>query len=195
MKIALLGGTFNPVHNGHIQLADKVRTLLEYDKILFVPSFIPAHKEISGSIPAEERLYMLKLAISKIPWADYSDCEIVRKGVSYTYETLQYIKDFYSLTEKPGLIIGDDLAAGFFSWRNPQRILKLADLIVAHRLYEDEVDLGFPHRYIDNDIYELSSSQIRRLIESGTDPEGSLPKDVFNYIKERDFYYDHTRGD
>ncbi len=192
MKIALLGGTFNPVHNGHILLADKVRTMLGYDKILFVPSFIPAHKEISGSIPAEERLYMLTLAISKIPWADFSDCEIVRKGISYTYETLQYIKDFYSLTEKPGLIIGDDLVEGFSSWRNPQCILELADLIVAHRLYENEMDLDFPHQYINNDIYELSSSQIRRLIESGTDTEGFLPKDVFDYLTERDFYHDHT---
>lgn len=135
---------------------------------------------------------MLKLAISKISWADYSDCEIVRKGVSYTYETLQYIKDFYSLKEKPGLIIGDDLAEGFTSWKNPQRIFQSADLIIAHRLYTYEVDFAFPHQYINNEIYELSSSQIRQLIESGTDIEGTLPKDVFDYITERDYYSGHT---
>lgn len=192
MKIALLGGTFNPVHNGHILLADKVRTVLGYEKILFIPSFIPAHKEISHFVPAEERLHMLKLAISNIPWADYSDCEIVRKGISYTYETLQHIIKLYTLTEKPGLIIGDDLAESFNSWRNPRLILDMADLIVAHRLYKEELDLDFPHRYINNNIYNISSSQIRKIIESGKNTEGTIPEVVLDYIRVKDFYRDKT---
>jgi nicotinate-nucleotide adenylyltransferase len=192
MKIALLGGTFNPVHNGHIVLGEIVKNSFNYDKIIFVPSYIPAHKEVSGSIGADERLHMLKLAIRDLEWADYSDCEIQRKGISYTYDTLRYMKEYYHLPQKPGLIIGDDLAGSFNSWRNPQLILEMADLIIAHRLHEEEVFLNFPHKYINNPIYTLSSSQIRSLLQSGEDIDGVLPEAVAKYILERDLYREQT---
>lgn len=192
MRIALLGGTFNPVHNGHILLGEIVKKTLDYDRILFVPSFLPAHKEVSGSIDAIERLHMLKLAIEDLDWADYSDCEIKREGISYTYDTLRYINKYYSLTKKPGLIIGDDLAGNFYSWRNPQLILEQADLIIAHRLYENKLNLEFPHTYINNDLYALSSSEIRVLVQSGKEIQGILPEAVADYILERDFYHEQT---
>jgi len=193
MKIALLGGTFNPVHNGHLLLGKIVKDKFNYDKIVFVPSYIPAHKEVSGAIKAEERLHMLKLAIEDLEWADYSDCEILRKGISYTFDTLRYMKEYYDLSEKPGLIIGDDLAESFHSWRNPQIILELADLIVAHRLYEHKVILDFPHKYIDNAIYTLSSSEIRNLLHSGTDVTGIIPEAVAEYISDRELYSEQIR--
>lgn len=188
MKIALLGGTFNPIHLGHIHLADKVRTQFKYDKIIFIPSYIPAHKSINIDIKPEERLEMLRLAIGKISWASYSDCEISRQGISYTVDTLKYITEQYKITGKPGLIIGDDLASSFNSWRNPDSILNMANLIVAHRLYADEILLLFQHTYINNDIYSLSSSDIRFKSENGEDISSYIPEEVLAYIRNKGLY-------
>ncbi|MBI9098180.1 MAG: nicotinate (nicotinamide) nucleotide adenylyltransferase [Spirochaetaceae bacterium] len=192
MKIALLGGTFNPIHNGHMSLASEVKNKFHYDLILFIPSYIPAHKNVSAVISAEERLHMLKLAIDNIEWADYSDCEIQRKGISYTIETLKYIEERFSLSELPGLIIGDDLARGFNSWRNPEKIISMTNIIIAHRLYTEELDLPFAHKYIDNDIFSLSSSEIREMIHSGKDISEVVPAQVADYIREREFYKNET---
>lgn len=184
MKLALLGGTFNPLHNGHLNLAEEVLKEFSYDRILFVPSYIPAHKEVSGNISAEERLHILKISLENIGWALWSDCEISRKGVSYTVDTLMYVHENYDLKGKPGLIIGDDLAEGFHNWRNTDRILEMADLIVAHRLYENEVPLDFPHRYAHNVIFPMSSSFIRNESMTGGDISSWLPFPALKYILE-----------
>jgi len=193
MKIALLGGTFNPIHNGHLRLAEQVLSIFHYDKIIFVPSYIPAHKDVSTIIQPEQRLHMLKVALKRIDWADYSDCEMKRKGVSYTVDTLKFITENYNLSGKPGLIIGDDLASGFSSWRNPQEIVDLADLIVAHRLHSDEIDLSFPHRYINNEIFTLSSSELREQSEKGRDISMYIPEKVYAFIKEKGLYLGENR--
>lgn len=188
MKLALLGGTFNPLHNGHINLANLIRREFFYDKILFVPSYIPAHKELSGDVPADERLHMLKLSLESLDWAIYSDCEIQRKGVSYTVDTLEYVKEQYDIEGKPGLVIGDDLATGFKSWRNTNRILELADLIVAHRLYTEEVSLDFPHKYAHNEIFTMSSTEIRDKLLSREDIDSVIPAPAARYIIEKGLY-------
>ncbi|MBN2656456.1 MAG: nicotinate (nicotinamide) nucleotide adenylyltransferase [Spirochaetales bacterium] len=188
MKLAMLGGTFNPLHNGHINLAMVVRKEFGYDRILFVPSYIPAHKDISGEVTAEQRLEMLRLSLVPYDWAVYSECEILRKGVSYTVETLEHIYGNYDFDGKPGLIIGDDLAENFLKWRSTDRIFEMADLIIAHRLYENRVELNFPHRYADNSIFSLSSSQLRDYIKSGIDVSSLIPLEAANYIMERKLY-------
>ncbi|MBB6479030.1 nicotinate (nicotinamide) nucleotide adenylyltransferase [Spirochaeta isovalerica] len=188
MKLTMLGGTFNPLHLGHINLAEIVREEFAYDRILFVPSFLPAHKDITGNVSADERLEMIRLSLRPYDWADYSDCEIRRKGVSYTVDTLEYIYSHYEFEGKPGLIIGDDLAENFYKWRSTERIFELADLIIAHRLYKHEISLTFPHRYADNRIFSLSSSQIRDLAQSGQDLSDLVPPEALRYIRENRLY-------
>jgi nicotinate-nucleotide adenylyltransferase len=191
MKLAMLGGTFNPPHNGHINLGEIVRREFHYDRILFVPSYNPAHKEVKGNVTAKERLEMLALSLKPYSWADYSDCEIRRRGVSYTVDTLEYLYREYKPEEKPGLIIGDDLAENFLKWRSTERIFELADLIVAHRLYKKELDLPFPHRYARNEIFSLSSSDLRQLAASGEDISSYIPFPASEFINERRFYVGH----
>lgn len=188
MRIAMLGGTFNPLHNGHLNLGDIVRKEFSYDRILYVPSYNPAHKEIEGCVSAEERLEMLSLSLEHYQWADYSECEIKRRGISYTVDTLEYIIKKYKPEGKPGLIIGDDLAENFHKWRSTNRIFQLADLIVAHRLYKEEVDLPFPHQYAQNEILNLSSSGLRELAVSGGDISAYIPSPAVQYIMERGLY-------
>jgi nicotinate-nucleotide adenylyltransferase len=137
---------------------------------------------------------MLIEALSDLEWTDFSDCEIKRKGISYTADTLEYIEENYSITGKPGLIIGDDLAVGFSSWRNPDKIVHMSDLIIAHRLSKDRIPLKFPHRYIDNDIFSLSSSEIREMVRDGLDISDYVPEKVFHYIKEKGLYIGEVKG-
>lgn len=141
MKIAVLGGSFNPLHNGHIFLAEAVLKEFDYDKIFFVPTFIPPHKEIISGVSALRRFEMTKLFCeTEKEHFIAEDCEIKRGGLSYTFDTLQYFfKKYKSETAenkiegKIGLIMGEEIAAEFNKWKNPFGICEIADLIIAPR--------------------------------------------------------------
>ena len=140
MKIAILGGTFNPLHIGHCMLADSVLCDLKYDKILFVPTNIPPHKMMNENISAEDRFLMIAAFCKSAE--NYGterfcaeDCEIKRGGVSYTCDTLQYLMEKYGdkIDGKPALIMGQETAAQFYKWKNADEIAESADLIIARR--------------------------------------------------------------
>ncbi len=141
MKIAILGGTFNPVHTGHVLLARSVCDTFGYDKILFVPSFMPPHKIVTESVSVEDRLNMLALACEEDSRFEVEKCEIERGGISYTWDTVCYIEEKYSavLEGKLGLIIGQDLSAEFSKWKNAGQLAEKTDLILSHRPNEDNV--------------------------------------------------------
>lgn len=140
MRIALLGGTFNPLHIGHCMLADSVLCDLNYDKILFVPTNIPPHKMMNENVSAEDRFLMIDAFCKSAE--NYGterfcaeDCEIKRGGVSYTCDTLQYLMEKYGdkIDGKLALIMGQETAAQFYKWKNADEIAKSADLIIARR--------------------------------------------------------------
>jgi nicotinate-nucleotide adenylyltransferase len=187
MKIAILGGTFNPPHFGHLFFANEVRQKLGYDKIVFVPSNISAHKQQDKSISTENRIEMLKLSIKNLQWADVSLCDINRGGITRTVDTIEDIKIEFSLIEKPGFIIGDDLIKGFNNWKDPDKIAELADLIVGIRDL-NEINLKYHYKSINNRIFPLSSSEIRERVLKGIDIDFLLPEDVIKYIKNNGLY-------
>ncbi len=135
MKIAVLGGTFNPIHNGHMALADSVCKELGYDKIIFVPSFIPPHKELSSSVSGKERIKMVGFACRKDKRFILETCEFKRGGVSYTYDTICYLEKKYAgvLEGKMGLIMGEDLFSGFHLWHKAKELSEKCTLILAKR--------------------------------------------------------------
>ncbi len=136
MKLAVLGGSFNPVHIGHLALADAACVELGYDKVIFVPTFEPPHKRVAHDFAsAEDRLEMLRLATKENPRFEVSDIEIARGGVSYTVDTLSELSEKYSaqLSSKIGFIMGSDLLSGFHLWHNVSRIVELSDLVLASR--------------------------------------------------------------
>ena len=196
MTIAVLGGTFNPVHLGHLNIAREVQAKLGYQKIVFVPANIPAHKKMEMDAGAENRLKMLELAIAAYPGFLVDDCELRRGGTSYTIDTVRELTRRYSLDGKPGLIIGDDLVEDFKTWRNVDRLVQRVDLIIAHRRSPANVKIPYPCRYIDNSLYPISSSQIRQKLHSGQKVAGGkgeavrdwLPPEVFDYIQRNDLY-------
>ena len=125
MRIGMFGGSFNPIHNGHIQLIKGIISELNLDKLLVVPSFLPPHKLVKSPVSPEDRIAMCKLCIDNIPKAKISDIEIKRGGKSYTYKTLQELHSIYT-TDDLFLIMGADMFLSIETWRNPEIIFKLA---------------------------------------------------------------------
>lgn len=160
MKIAVLGGSFNPIHIGHLALADEVCTSLFYDKVIFVPSLNSPHKEMNCALPAKERLKMVKLACKNDTRFIVEDCEILRGGVSYTYQTLEFLEKKYKnlLSEKLGLILGSDLFSGFHLWKNAEEISKKANLILAKRPLEN---FEFENPLLNSQNLHLSSQNFQ----------------------------------
>ena len=217
MKIAVFGGTFNPLHIGHAMLADTIISELGYDKILFVPTFITPHKKYSGNVTSDQRLEMVR-AFCQSEGSGHFDvdtCEFDRGGVSYTSDTLEFLTQKYKdkLEGKLVFVMGDEVAAEFDKWRNPEKVSALADLIIVHRypdigaieqtLYKntpsgdykgdfavkfDRDTFKYPHIYIENPMLPVSSTDIRRRISEGKSFRYLVPPAVFDYIIEKNLY-------
>jgi nicotinate-nucleotide adenylyltransferase len=167
MKFAILGGSFNPVHIGHLFLADAALTTLGYDRIILVPVHTSPFKPGAGGASPRDRLDMLAASIAADSRLAIEDCEIRREGVSFTIDTVKDIIARYRPEGKPGLILGDDLARDFHKWRNAGEIAVLADIIIGHRLSAESIPFPYPHKQLGNDILELSSGNLRDRIAGG----------------------------
>ena len=195
MRLAILGGSYNPIHIGHLMLADAVALRYEYDTIAFVPAFLSPFKDGHSGCTAEDRLAMVKLAIADNPAFYCEPCEIRRQGVSYTIDTLKFLKKKFPQCEgKIGLIIGDDLLEGFSGWREAEHIPDYADIIVENRiidryLTEQAASAGrVPHLRVDNALLPVSSSGIRAAIQEKKSWRYLVPPAVYSYIKEHKLY-------
>ncbi len=133
MKIGILGGTFDPVHNGHIYLAKKVCAKLRLDKIIFIPSYLPPHKKGIKVTSARHRFNMLKLAIQDNKKFKISDMEIKRGGRSYSVETLRRLRKKYGAKTELFFITGSDSLKEFDKWKNLDEIIRLCKFVIAER--------------------------------------------------------------
>lgn len=187
MRLLVLGGSFNPIHIGHLMLAEEVAAEFGYDRVLIVPSFLPPHKALAGDPGPEARLGMALAATGGDDRFLVDACEIERGGLSYTLDTLEHVMASYPLQGKPGLVIGDDLASGFGAWRDPDGICERADLVIARR---GGVPSGvpYPHRLAHNMILPVSSTDIRARIASGRPWRRLVPDATALYIEERELY-------
>jgi len=195
MRLAVLGGSYNPIHIGHLMLADAVSLRYGYDTIAFVPAFLSPFKDGHSGCTAEDRLAMVKLAIADNPAFYCEPCEIERQGVSYTIDTLKFLKGKHPQCEgKIGLIIGDDLLEGFGNWYEAERIPDYADIIVGNRIVDrysaeqTHTAGGLPHLRVDNALLPVSSSGIRAAIKEKKSWRYLVPSAVYSYIKEHKLY-------
>ncbi len=188
--IAVFGGTFNPIHNGHVEIAQSVAALPSVVKLLIIPTFKPPHKNIGFLASGEDRINMCKIALSHIEKAEVSDIELARGGSSYTYDTLCELKEKYS--EKVALCVGGDMITTFHKWYRAEDILKMARIIAYRRSGIDNTQfdesvlmlrqMGGEVTVIDAEISDISSSMVR---------EGNyalVPEKVLEYIKENGLY-------
>jgi nicotinate-nucleotide adenylyltransferase len=131
--LGILGGSFNPVHNGHLAIARQTRNLIGLDQILFVPAGDPPHKSTGTLAPAKDRYEMLRLAIASDPTFAVSDVEIKRPGKSYTLDTIQTLRQQYSTSTRLFFLIGLDAFLDFPTWREPATLLTLCSFVVISR--------------------------------------------------------------
>ena len=188
MRAVILGGTFNPVHFGHLFIAETVREELGYEKVILVPANKPVHKDDTPVLDPAHRLAMLALAVEGNPHLIVDDCDIRRGGKTYSIETVTYLVSAYSISGKPGFIIGDDLVAGYASWKEAERLAAETDLIVVRRTSEGPLPFVFPHRLIMNPMLPISSSEIRRRVVAGRSVRYLLPDAIIAYMEAHRLY-------
>jgi nicotinate-nucleotide adenylyltransferase len=188
MRLAVLGGSFNPVHLGHLYLADAVLSSFGYDRVIFVPAFQSPFKLGAPAPSPRDRLDMLASSIPGDPRLLVDDCEIRREGVSYTVDTLADIIRRYLPEGKPGLILGDDLGRDFPKWKDSERILGQADVIIARRILSEAGGYPYPCIQMQNDVMQISSAQVRDLILRGKHWRYLVPAGARAIIQERRLY-------
>ena len=190
MKLGILGGSFNPVHLGHLFLADKALVTLKLDTVVLIPAYRSPFKLQAEGMEsgADDRLAMLTAAVCGDGRLAVDDCEIRREGVSYTVDTLEDIIARYMPSGKPSLIIGDDLAGDFPKWYKSEKILKLADIVIARRLVSAAEDYPFTHKIIDNEVMDISSQAVRQKIKEGGGWRSLVPAGVRAVIEDRQLY-------
>ena len=197
-RIGIYGGTFNPPHTGHIGAGLQALQALGLSMLYVIPDRIAPHKEIpEGSPSPEQRLHMLRLALDGEKNVVVSDLELRREGKSYSYETVEQLREMYPEAELV-LFMGTDMFLTFHQWRCPERILAQASLGVFYRGDREERALiaqrkeemeAAGHRIylVENDVVEISSTNLRRMLAFGC-AEPFLPKGVGDYILENGLY-------
>lgn len=197
--IGIMGGTFDPVHNGHLMLGRQA--LAEYgpDEVWFMPSGLPPHKKGHRIAPPEDRLAMVRLAVSGIRGFVCSDFELQRPGLTYSSDTLRLLTEEYP-AHTFSFIIGADSFFEIERWHCPQDVMRMAGLFVACRAYdrihpsmEAQAALlsekyGARIQFLHCPETEVSSSEIRELVNSGGDIRGLVPGAVADYIAKHGLY-------
>ncbi|HEX3037672.1 MAG TPA: nicotinate-nucleotide adenylyltransferase [Oscillospiraceae bacterium] len=195
-KIAIFGGTFNPIHNGHVHLAQQFSARIGFDRVIFIPTHVPPHKQAPELASAQHRLCMCRLAAQEYGY-EVSDIEVNRAGPSYTADTLQQLKLLYP-QEKLYLITGEDMFLTLNNWRNPQQIYELATICAAPRselgyeklaAYAKELEQFGAHSIIENIEYlPVSSTMVRTAIKNGESIAHLVPHSVADYIEKNKLY-------
>lgn len=193
MKIGILGGTFNPIHIGHLILAEEVRERIGLDKIIFVPTNLPPHKDNSEIALANDRYKMIRLAIKNNKHFFISNVEIRRKGKSYTIDTIKKFKDIYSDSELY-FITGSDLLRYLDDWKDIREVLGLVKFIVASRpgyslqKIPSYLSSQTGIQTLDIRAVDVSAFEIRKAIKENKSFRYLVPEPVFNYINKKRLY-------
>ena len=198
MNIGILGGTFDPVHNGHIKVAEIVKAHLDLAKVVFMPAGQPWLKSASPVSPAEYRVEMVRLAIAGCPGFELSLLEINRPGPSYTVDTIEEFRDKNSDGNELFFILGQDSLSQLPRWKEPNRIIELCRLAAVPRPGCQLPDLkqleklipGLSSRLVllDKPEIDISATQIRKRVAEGLSIRGLVPEAVAEYIKRHKLY-------
>lgn len=185
-KIALFGGTFDPVHRGHVHLADTARQMLALDEVRFLPCHISPHKTGLAPTPAGARLEMLRLATAGLPWAVVDDCEVRRAGPSYSYQTAEELAARFPQARLYWLMGGDQWDA-LPRWRHPERLAARVEFIVLARGQHPQPRAGYALHVIENQ-HLASATAIREAIANGATAHPWLAPAVAEWITRHRLY-------
>ncbi len=196
MKLTVFAGTFNPVHIAHLLLAEIVRTSLELDKILFIPSHIPPHRE-NKIAEAIHRLKMVKLAISDNPGFEASDIEFNLKGKSYTVNTIRHLyRQYPGIEGKINFIIGTDAFLNIKTWYKPDKLVELVNFIIlarqgspdAQEIIDSIKFWDIDYTILETPIIEVSSSYVRDRVKDNRSIKYLVNEPVREYIQKNQLY-------
>ena len=200
MRLGILGGSFDPIHYGHLLLAENCRQQCRLDRVWLLPAAAPPHKLKGLVATAAHRVAMIERAVDDHPVLEVSKMELERGGVSYTVDTLKAIDSQFPTAEL-FLLVGADSLTDVPNWRNPQEICRLATIAVARRPDAPEPDLQGLARILSPDLVDaicsrvvampriaLSSSEIRHRVASGQSIRYLTPDSVVRYIEEQGLY-------
>lgn len=201
-RLGVMGGTFNPIHLGHLMIAEEARQAFHLKKVLFVPSYITPNKDVCGAT-AEQRLAMTRLATADNPYFTVSDMEMRRRGNSYTVDTLRLLKEIYGPSHSLYFISGTDTIHDLHNWNNPEEILSLCQFIGATRPDGSEQidsitssfgELGKNILKLPVPTMEISSTELRRRIRLGLSVRYMMPSAVVEYIRKNGVYQCTTKN-
>lgn len=187
-RVGLYGGTFNPVHNAHLLVAEQVGRTLSLDKVSFLPDMQPPHRDHKGTIAADLRVDMLKLAVADNPFFDIEMEEINRGGVSYTYDTIKALKERHPDADYY-FIIGGDMVDYLPTWNKIDQLVKMVNFVGVRRKGAKN-EAQYPVIWVDVPTVAISSSDIRARVKSGQSIRYMVPRAVEDYIKEHQLYID-----
>jgi nicotinate-nucleotide adenylyltransferase len=192
MRLGLLGGTFDPVHFGHLRTAEEVREVLGLNRVLFVPAPYPPHKESEALSDLRHRRNMVELAIEPNPGFELSRIEENRQGPSFTIETVREVKSLFGSDTEVCFIAGSDSAHDMFSWKDPYAILNEARVVVVPRpgFDIDEIHPEIRDRItiVEMGALEISATDIRERVRLGKSVRYLTPSVVIDYIEQHRLY-------
>lgn len=205
MKIGIMGGTFDPIHKGHLMLGEYAYKQYQLDKVWFMPNGTPPHKDNAkiGS-EAEVRMQMVQLAIKDNPVFELQTYEITNKDVNYSYKTMEHFSEIYP-NDEFYFIIGADSLFAIERWVKPERLLKTCVILAACRDDKNTEEMLEQIAYLngkyESDIrllstphVDVSSSEIRSLLQDEESIRELVPEEVFLYIKENGLYKENSDG-
>lgn len=198
-RIGIMGGTFDPVHNGHLLLGKQAYEEYELDEIWYMPSRQPPHKKDHLVTEAEDRLNMLYLALEDIPYCTVSEFEMGREGNTYTAQTMELLKKEFPDT-KFFFIIGADSLFQLETWYHPEKVMELASLLVSGRECEEsqvtmeqqivhlKERFGASIQVLHNMEVDIASAEIRKRVAEGKSIIKDVPETVARYIETHGLY-------
>jgi len=185
-RIGIFGGAFDPIHIGHIILAQDIWENVPLDKILFLVNYVPPHKNVQA--PFHHRFEMVKLAVEKFPYFEASDFEEKNQIVpSYTYNVISKMKELMPDAEFY-LIIGTDQYNSLDKWYKKELLLEMVELIVLRRPGHELKDFGKKVFFVDERLIDVSSTEIRERVKEGKVISHLVPETVEKYIRENHLY-------
>jgi nicotinate-nucleotide adenylyltransferase len=193
MKLGVFGGTFDPIHTGHLILAELAREQLALDRVLFIPAGDPWRKAAEDVSSATHRLAMVRLAVADNPAFEVNDCEVTREGPSYTVDTLRLIRRGLIMADDLFLILGEDALADMPYWHDPAGIAGEAKIAYAQREGIEAPEPPLPSWRlvrIDMPLIAISSTDLRERVRRGQSLRYFVPPAVEAYIKAEGLYRD-----
>ena len=197
-RVGILGGTFDPIHLGHLVVGEEARDRLDLDRLIFMPAGSPRLKEHIPLASANQRLEMARLAVGEDQFSEVSSQEVDRRGSTYTVDTLAELREQLSEDDRLYFMVGMDALEQFDRWREPERLLGMCQLVVVNRVGHQRIDVNdFVGRFpaagpgltlLTVPRLEISSTDIRRRVREGKSIKYLTPEPVAAYIRREGLY-------